>query len=319
MNPRILLTLSLGATIACGPSVALPGSGDGSTGGDGPPGGSTTASTTSSIPPNPTAPTNPDPPPQTSTDPFDPTSGGLDDTGSSGDTSCGFLCETTGDITPECDVFEQNCPDGEKCTPWANDGGSSWNATRCAPIVDDPDQPGEACVVEGSPASGIDSCDLGSMCWNVDTDTGTGTCISHCMGAPNAPTCADANTICSINGDGVLALCLPTCDPLLFVDACPNDEVCTPYNSTFFCTPDGSAEGGAAFDACEFVNACDPGNVCINPAAAQACDPGGTGCCLPWCDLSAPDCPGDTTCFPWFEEGGVPPGGELIGVCAEAP
>jgi len=313
MNQRIFIAISLGAMLACGPAVALPEHGDSSTGGDAPPGGSTGPSQTSSVPPN------PDPPPPTTTDPFDPTTGGFDDTGSSGDTSCGFLCETTGQITPECDVFEQNCPDGEKCTPWANDGGSAWNATRCSPIVEDPDQPGEPCTVEDSPASGLDSCDLGSMCWNVHSDTGTGTCASHCTGARNAPTCADANNICTMSGDGVLALCLPTCDPLLFLDACPEGEGCYPYNSTFFCTADGTAEGGAVFDACEFVNACDPGNVCINPAAAQACDQDGTGCCLPWCDLSAPNCPGETTCLPWFEEGSVRPGGELVGVCADAP
>ena len=39
----------------------------------------------------------------------------------------------------ECDLWGQDCPDGEKCMPWASNGGT-WNATRCSPVVDSPDK-----------------------------------------------------------------------------------------------------------------------------------------------------------------------------------
>jgi hypothetical protein len=70
-----------------------------------------------------------------------------------------------GGQTYECDLWKQDCPPGEKCMPWANDGGGSWNATRCTPLAEDPRQPGEPCTVEGSGVSGRDDCDIRAMCW----------------------------------------------------------------------------------------------------------------------------------------------------------
>ena len=56
-----------------------------------------------------------------------------------------FLVEIDGVIDEnQCNPFTQDCPEGEKCMPWANDGGGSWNATRCSPISDNPGEPGEA-------------------------------------------------------------------------------------------------------------------------------------------------------------------------------
>ena len=46
------------------------------------------------------------------------------------DTACGFYggCPTdVGDMPYECDVFMQDCPDGQRCNPWADDGGNVWN------------------------------------------------------------------------------------------------------------------------------------------------------------------------------------------------
>ena len=55
------------------------------------------------------------------------------DTGSDGGA---FIQEPDGGGTDiECDLWGQDCPDGEKCMPWANDGGSSWNATKAAPSI----------------------------------------------------------------------------------------------------------------------------------------------------------------------------------------
>ncbi|MBV1862632.1 MAG: hypothetical protein KUG77_29695 [Nannocystaceae bacterium] len=320
MNLPILpILVAIGiSTAACGPAVQTPGGDEASTGTSAPSGGSSgTFTGTSSVPPNPTVPTTS--PPQTTTDPFDPTTGGSGNTTPSTGDGCEFVCDESGGIVDDCDIFQQDCPRGEKCTPWSNDGGNFWNATRCSPLADEPDQPGEPCTIEDSATSGFDSCDLGSMCWGVDTDTGIGICTSHCTGSLEAPTCPDENDVCSIQGDSILLLCFSACNPLLGLDACPDSQACYPSDSTFICAPDASGEGGAAFDVCEFVNGCDAGNVCANPSA-EACDQdSGGGCCLPWCDLSTPDCPGDTTCQPWYQEGSEPPGGELLGVCTDAP
>ena len=57
-------------------------------------------------------------PPAGSTDAEPDPSGGTT-TGPDDDAtgSCGFLdsCSDTEDISEECDLFEQNCPEGEKC------------------------------------------------------------------------------------------------------------------------------------------------------------------------------------------------------------
>jgi len=307
--------------MACGPAVSIPEVGSTSTGGDDPPvvpsGSSGSLGTTSTLPPN------PDPPPRTTTDTFEPTTSGSSDTGSSSSGSCGGFLDCCGFLdcddptagpSVECNTFLQDCPRGEKCTPWSNNGGTSVNATRCSPIEDDPDQPGEPCTVEGSALSGFDSCDLGSMCWGVSAETNTGVCTPHCAGAENAPICEDNSTTCTQSGDSVLALCVFGCDPL--ASSCLDGQGCYPSNYGFICAPDGSGSGGGAFETCESANGCDPGNVCVDGEAAQACN--STSCCSPLCSLEAPDCPDSMICWPWFAEGQVLPGGEDVGYCADA-
>ena len=80
----------------------------------------------------------------------------------------------------ECDIEAQDCPEGEKCMPWANDGGDEWNGTRCSPIAKDPGPLGGPCLAEGSGTSGIDDCDLGLVCWQVDPKTNQGVCHAMC-------------------------------------------------------------------------------------------------------------------------------------------
>lgn len=71
------------------------------------------------------------------------------------------------------DTFQPDscCDPKLKCVAYADGGGSSWNALRCVPIARNPDQPGEPCTVVESNVSGIDSCDQGAMCWDVDNNT----------------------------------------------------------------------------------------------------------------------------------------------------
>lgn len=216
----------------------------------------------------------------------------------------------------ECDPYEQDCPDGEKCNAWSDDGGGAWNALGCFPVDPAPGQPGDPCTVEGGGTSGIDSCDVGSMCWDVEEDSDNGTCVAMCEGSAVEPTCSVPETSCVISNGGILNLCLPNCDLLL--QDCPNEgEACYVVGENAVCAPDASDDGGGAGDECAFINACDPGLTCIVPDAyGPGCNPVATACCSPWCDLDAPaPCPElGQTCLPFFEED-PPPGLENLGVC----
>lgn len=229
-----------------------------------------------------------------------------------------FIPQLDAGAAVECDVWQQDCPEGEKCMPWASDGGISWNATRCSPIVGDSVQPGDSCTAEGGPLSGIDNCELGAMCWNIDGETNTGTCVGFCEGSAQQPSCGTAGTECSISLDGVLILCLPSCDPIL--QNCPTDaEACYPgVEGGFQCYPDYSGATGAYADPCGHTNDCDPGLFCTFSSIVPEC--ASDLCCSEFCDLSEPNpdasCTGEgQSCIPWYEAGTAPPGDEDIGYC----
>ena len=238
---------------------------------------------------------------------------------SGSDPSIGFIEDPDVPLQFECSPWEQDCPEGEKCMPWADDGGSNWNALRCSPLSPTPAGVGESCTVEGSGVSGIDDCDIAAMCWNVDTETNQGTCVAMCGGTPDAPTCAAGST-CTIANDGVLILCLPQCDPLL--QDCDDGDECIANDDAFICAPDASRGLGAAGDPCEFLNVCDPGLMCNNTNFIPNCF-GSSGCCTPFCDVGDPSANMDCAsavgiaaeCVPFFAEGEAPMGFEDVGVC----
>jgi hypothetical protein len=230
------------------------------------------------------------------------------------DTGCTFLaCDTTsGHGDAMCDVWRDDCPSGTKCMPWASDGGNSWNVTKCAPLDPNPVKPGDPCKVEGNGLSGLDNCEAGAMCWNVNSETLEGYCVGFCDGSPDSYTCAEPKTTCTLYASGVLILCLPNCDPLL--QDCPDSDLCLWGGYGFICALDASGEAGQFGDPCEFANVCDPGLICINPEYVKGCQAG--GCCTPWCDVKAPECPGEgQECLPWFEDGQAPLGFDNVGVC----
>jgi hypothetical protein len=238
-----------------------------------------------------------------------------EDPGTSTDSSGGFITPPDGGGgTKQCDVWTQDCPPGEKCMPWADNGGSSWNATKCSPVDANPAKEGDPCTVEGSAVSGIDNCDVGLLCWYFD-ENNNGTCIDMCKGTPEAPFC-DMGQVCDVSNDGVLILCLETCDPL--VQSCPNGQICFFDGvDNFICDFDASGDGGMYGDPCAYINVCDYGLFCATPEAVPGCE-GADGCCSPYCDLSQPNtCPGQgQECVPWYSEGMAPPGQENIGACA---
>ena len=217
----------------------------------------------------------------------------------------------------DCDVWAQDCPPGQKCSAWADGGGGAWNATRCVEITGD-GAPGEPCTTIGGGVSGIDDCALGVMCWYLDK-TSHGICVALCTGTSGTPQCPLTQS-CYQADDAILNLCIPRCDPL--AQDCPNEYMCIPApdSRSFYCVPDTSDDQGQTNDPCEFANACDPGLVCLDPAAASsACDPASPGCCQPLCKFPGSPCPNpDQQCLHWFDRLGVPtpPGYESVGICA---
>jgi len=231
-------------------------------------------------------------------------------------TGVSFIDDGFGDgfLTFECDIWTQDCARGEKCMPWANDGGMSWNGTRCSPVAEEPGLPEDPCVVEGNAFSGIDSCELGAMCWDVDPETNQGVCVAMCIGSPRDPACEDETITCLMGSDGVLALCIPGCDPL--AQDCPEGEACYVFGDQFVCEVDASGRAGAPGDPCEFINACDPGALCAPTEFVPDCME--LGCCTSFCTVGEPmpACLPGQICAPYFPEGLAPPGLEEVGLCA---
>ncbi len=155
-------------------------------------------------------------------------------------------------------------------------------------------------MLEGSVASGLDNCDFGLICWNADPETLEGTCIEHCTGTPDDPVCTNADEVCSISNQGVLALCLPSCD--LVQNDCDGEGVCIPAGEeTFGCIdpryvrcPAGTTEVGH-----------DVGVDCTVEEP----------CCAAYCDLSDPaSCEGELGCEPLPEPFSTYPN---LGLCMQ--
>ena len=219
-------------------------------------------------------------------------------------------------VSFECSPWDQDCCPLEQCVPWANDGGDSFNANRCSPVADNAAAVGEPCMVQGSAVSGLDDCELGAICWNVDPDTLEGTCVPQCAGSPDAPECPE-DLVCSIAGEGSVNVCLPPCNPLM--DSCPMDEACFDYGEQFVCT--GLPETAAYGEPCHWINACEPGLVCVDGETIGCDDP---ACCTSLCNLTdgepnpaCPDAAMGQTCVPWDQVGDAAPGFEDLGVCVD--
>ncbi len=248
------------------------------------------------------------------------TTGGSTFLGSTDPTDATFLGDLDLPCVLECDpwIVDSCCVPDQKCVPYIAGGGGAWDAVKCVMLDRDPVPVGAPCTSGGS-ASGIDDCELGAICWHVDQDTLKGTCVAQCKGNADAPDCSHVpGTHCMVANDYVINLCLPPCDPL--VQDCPIDETCIPGPEdpdVFVCAIDASGDEGQAFDPCAWANVCDLGLYCGEPEAASECDPDEPGCCLAFCDIDDPLCPGvDQQCVPWFEPGAAPMGLEKLGGCA---
>ncbi len=315
---RLWIVLLCGA---CGPVVSG-GSDDGSTSAMEGPDGSTGEA------PDPTLGTSGDPsgPDPSGPDPSGPgTSTGTTEGGESGSSTgdgitfieptggCGDLPDgVLGHCSlPECTPEEQECFEGEACKAWANDGGAVWNATRCSPVPDDAGLVGEPCAAEGSAVTGVDTCDVGLMCWNVDPETLEGTCAEYCDAEDGDPGCTDPSETCSVWNESVLPLCLPACDPL--ASTCGEGFGCYPGSeANFVCVRDGEQ----VHQDDVFHPECSSGTFWANAERVDGCvddEP----CCAAYCDLSAAaPCGAGVECLPFFKA--PDPAFEDVGYCQAA-
>ncbi len=205
-----------------------------------------------------------------------------------------------------CDPMNADCPGGEKCNPWSDDGSADWNAFGCFPLDPAPVDPGEPCAIEDAPYSGIDNCGPNAVCVpEVEGGLG-GVCRSLC--SPDGGTCTEVEDSCYEASNGFLGLCVASCDPLL--QDCPQNNGCylSADGNDAACLPDASGAGGAQGSACGDVDECDPGLSCIT-AAAFGAGCASEACCSEVCDPGSPACPGGLQCT----NVGFP----NTGVCAE--
>lgn len=228
---------------------------------------------------------------------------------------------TTGGMGGECNLFQQDCPAGQKCSAYSEDGGIFPNGTRCVPVSPNAVGPGDDCVVEGKFGDGIDNCEKGSLCLDVEND-GMATCVAYCTGDMDNPKCpVQESQRCSFLFEPTVPLCFTACDPL--IQNCSSGEACVPNEAAlgapfFVCMPRVFPNvPGKYGDPCIALSGCDPGNLCIFGENLPNCKQ--TYCCSVWCDLTAMN-PCDQfdptlTCVPWFMQGQETPGFENVGIC----
>jgi hypothetical protein len=232
-----------------------------------------------------------------------------------GGTGCTFTCPDPPPPTPPpnsagwCGL---DCPRGEKCMPWANDGGMAWNSFRCSPLDDEPNAPGEPCSVEGSQWSGIDDCEEDAICWQVDPRTNEGVCHAACNIIDDGTAVCPDPQACAILDAGV-PLCVQSCEPLS--PSCPQGQTCTFTYGGLACQialGDTVQEG----QPCGPEVVCELGTLCSYEPALDCTDEPGVGCCAEPCDLNDPSaCNGTEVCLPWFPLR-PPPELAYLGVCA---
>lgn len=203
-----------------------------------------------------------------------------------------------------CTVFGQDCPPGQKCMPWSNDGFAAYTGATCSPVVPDPKAVGEACVWEGSPYTGLDDCDVGLMCV-------ADACVELCGSSGDYAVCDGDATACA--QEGPLPLCMPTCNPLV-ESPCPPGLACLGVAQSFICItppPVLAAKG----ELCGLGTTCEPGTRCSPAAWLPSC--AGEHCCSPLCELGdGATCFDGQTCTALYPDGVDDRCLESIGQCA---
>jgi hypothetical protein len=201
-----------------------------------------------------------------------------------------------------CDPIDQNCPEGEKCVPYASQGGN-WDDNKCVPVTGD-NMIGEACLSNGV-VEGSDDCDENGMCFGLD-DEGLGTCYGFCE---PGELCPDGQA-CFIANDESIALCLDTCVPH-HSENCAAGTACEWAQEQYMCLPTATLPPDSP---CLLGEYCALGQTCVAAIVLDSC--AAEACCTDWCDTSQPDpCELPLTCEPYWPQGQAPAGLETAGVC----
>lgn len=220
--------------------------------------------------------------------------------------SVGSSTSIGGNTPQPCETWNDACPDGMKCVPYATIGYTglgNLDAQGCFPLPTEPGSIGVPCKpLEALNAEVIhlDTCEKGVLCWD-------GTCVPLCQGSIDSWVCPDGFGCAPLLP---LAICLASCDPLS--PACDEGEVCEPASNFFQCSPSTSENG--IFETCEMSTDCAEGLVCSPSSWAAECLEDSLGCCNSLCDLQAPSCPGaGQECVQFYAP--PPSGYENLGVC----
>ena len=159
--------------------------------------------------------------------------------------------------------------------------------------------------------SGIDDCDVDTICWQVDPMTNQGICHGACDLVDGGYQC-DEPLGCALVDNGV-PLCVQTCDPL--ASSCPAGQSCTFLGTLLACQPlfgHPRPQG----EPCNAEFLCESGTLCSYDPAVSCGNEAGLGCCALPCDVNDPvACTGAETCVPWFPLR-PPPALAHLGVCA---
>jgi hypothetical protein len=231
-----------------------------------------------------------------------------------------FVVPPDGGVLTQCDLYADGCPEGEKCTPYASNGGVDRDATKCISVAESPAQLDDACTVESWIASGLDDCARGLFCAVYDPIALIGRCMAICHADPDETdlVCFDPEARCVGPIDALPRLCATDCDP--FGVDCPEGQACYRIGDHFTCLDDVSGDGGDYGDRCLFTNDCSPAMLCADPPEFFEC-PHLDGCCTPFCDTRLPDasaeCPGapEHECVGLFEPGEASPLYDWVGAC----
>jgi len=191
-----------------------------------------------------------------------------------------------------CDVWNDTCPRGQKCVPYA---GPMENP-GCVDVVDDPIGLNEPC----DSTAPVDACEPGTLCYGFAQGGDAGRCLATCEGGPDDASCADACSNCFINGGKDFGTCPVQCDPR--APDCPEHLSCVAFvfQPNFLCAAADQATIPAGM-SCMNSFRCQMGTTCTPAMFLPACD--GDNCCAPVCDLKGPDtCAGSlpgAVCKPW--------------------
>ena len=223
------------------------------------------------------------------------------------------LCVDTGNdhnARLECIPGADQCPDDEKCMPYAKkDGGGGVDSAQCVALLGDKER-GQPCTR----GRYQDDCARDLLCMGEQSgDVGSGpefVCYALCDVRPyrREASCTELGVLdaaCNPYNEGALPWCDISCHPLR-PTACADDHGCYPYFDGHWCflpyLQDGAS--GLGGEACDkwLIQSCAPGFYCNydTPELIDGCaDP---ACCASYCDLEGDgsDCAPTSQCLPMW-------------------